>query len=204
MSIYSVNTFLSIPNETDIRLKIYDKYSNLRYTVDPNISYFYKNGNIAVISIEGDNNNINLDFPTSNECSLALTKLNDYKQILLSNIVTSPTAVLGKTSDVFSKSNLNMLAKLTDNTNNLACDVVIIDVPLKHSCVRVFINGVEVNVGGKLYPFDCYFSNNGGLSVRINGDERTGDKLYWNSSVSGYELDETDLIDFVYLTKINI
>jgi len=203
MAIYELNSFLAIPSDTDTRLRIYDKYINLRYTVDPNISYFYKNANIAVISIEGDKS-INLDFTTSDECSLALTKLNDYKQIIISNLTTSPSIILGKTSDVFSSSNLNMLAKVTDSGNTLACDVVIIDVPLFHSQVRVFINGIEVNCGGKVYPFDCYFSNDNGLTSRIIGDERTGDKLYWNNSVAGYELDTTDLIDFVYLTKINI
>ena len=95
-----------------------------------------------------------------------------------------------------------MTANLTDISNNIACDTSIIDVPLLKSYVRVFINGVEVSVGGKLYPFDCYFSNNG-IDVRIIGDERVGDKLYWNSSVAGYDLDSTDLIDFVYLTRID-
>lgn len=203
MASYELNTFLPTPNDTDTRLKIYDKYLNLRYTIDPSLSYFYANANIAVISVEGDNN-INLDFLTSSECNEALSKLNNYKQIILSNITTSPTTILGLTSDIFSTSNLNMVANVTNNINTLACDTVIIDVPLIHSYVRVFINGVEVNSGGNVYPFDCYFSGDDGLSVRLRGDERTGDKLYWNGSVAGYELDSTDLIDFVYLTKINI
>ena len=203
MAAYELNTFLAIPNESDIRLKIYDKYLNLRYTIEPNMAYFYANGNIAVISVEGDNN-INLDFESSVKCNLALSKLNEYKQIVLSNIITSPITILGKTSDIFSISNLNMSAKLTNSGNTLACDTAIIDVPLHHSYVRVIINGVEANVGGKVYPFDCYFSGDNGLTVRVMGDERSGDKLYWNSSIAGYELDTTDLIDFVYLTKINI
>ena len=52
---------------------------------------------------------------------------------------------------------------------------------------------------GKVYPYDCYFSADNGLTAKAIGDEKQGDKLYWNKSVSGYNLDAIDIIDFVYL-----
>jgi len=200
MASYEYNTFISKPGINDNRLRIYDKYINLRYTIEPSISFFYKDANTIIINIE-DGNNIILDFSTSDESSLSLVKLNEYKQYLLSQLSISE----GKsTSDIFSPSNLNMNANITVNDGDLACDISIIDKPLLNSYVRVFINGIEVNTGGKTYPYDCYFSSDGGITIRNNGDERIGDKLYWNGSIAEYNLDQTDLIDFVFLTKINI
>lgn len=203
MSNYTLSTFLRVPTSTDNRLKIYDKYLNLKYTLDPNITYYYSNGNIAHINV-GTDSEIMIDFPTSNECNLALVELNKAKEYLISILppVTENSHPLK--SVVFSSTNLNMICKNTSIDGDLACDDFINSRPIMKSQVKVFINGVEVNVGGKVYPFDCYFSYDNGNTIRLSGDERIGDKLYWNNSISGYNLDTTDLIDFVYLTEINL
>ena len=111
-----------------------------------------------------------------------------------------PTPPDQKGTTVFSKANLNMTASKTTKNGDLACAVPIIDIPKIGSNVNVYINGVEVNSGGQVFPYDCYFSADGGLTAKILGDEKKGDLLYWNSTIAGYDLDINDLIDFEYLT----
>lgn len=199
MANYQLSNFLADPTTQDTRMRIYDKNSKLKYTIDPNVAYFYKKANIVIIKIE-DKNDIYLDFSSSAEAAQALAKLNEAKRKM-----TQP----GCTPDpdgttVYSKSNLNMSGLVTTTDGSLACSTPILDNPKSSSHVRVFVNGVEVNTGGKTYPHDCYFSSDGGITERILGDERYGDKLYWNGSVANYNLDTADLIDFIYLIEVNI
>jgi len=199
MANYDLKTFVTNPVKGDVKIKIYDKSSTLKYSVDPRVSVFYKNSNLVIIKSPGIAD-IVLDFETSAEASSALVRLSGIKQELLDMFSGSITAVNNQIT-VFSKLNLNMKANVSTFDGALACSTPIREIPAPYSMVKVFINGVEVSVGGKVYPFDCYFSVDG-ITERILGDERIGDKLYWNKSVSGYKLDETDLIDFVYLVKI--
>lgn len=196
MATYSINNFLSTPAPGDVRLKIYDKNNKLRHTIDPNIAYFYKNAHIVVIKIE-DKNDIYLDFASSTESAQAFAKLNDAKKALTQPSNSSTPSTNGE--NVYSRANLNMVANITVNDGDLAVDTAILDKPVSASFVKVFVNGVEVNSGGKVYPYDCYFSNDGGVTARQLGDEKQGDKLYWNGSIAGYQLDTVDLIDFNYL-----
>lgn len=196
MATYALSSFLATPAIGDVRLKIYDKTNKLRHTIDPNIAYFFKKANIVVIKVE-DKNEIYLDFATATESGQALSKLNDAKKALSNTTNYPPTNTVSES--IFSKANLNMSGLVTVNDGNLACSVHILDKPIATSYVRVFVNGVEVNVGGKTFPHDCYFSSDNGLSAKILGDEKQGDLLFWNQSVAGYNLDTIDLIDFVYL-----
>jgi hypothetical protein len=64
--------------------------------------------------------------------------------------------------------------------------------------------GVYVNVSG---PFelgdadktkDCYFSPDGGTTVRSIGSIVAGDELIWNGSIAGFDLDTSDEISLIY------
>lgn len=198
MASYTINTFVRTPSQGDTYIKIYNKYNKLIYSIDPNIVSFYKSSNILSIKVN-DSNDVFLDFETASECNDALLKLNSIKQTLISMVESS--GVTNLKTNVFSKNNLNMSANITTHDGDLACDNSIIDIPISNSLVRVFINGLEVNVGGKMFPYECYFSNDG-INVRNIGDERQGDKLYWNGTIANYQLDQNDSIDFIYLTNI--
>lgn len=203
MATYQLNNFLATPTSQDVRMRIYDKNSKLRYTLDPNVAYFYKKANVVIIKVE-DKNDIFLDFSNSTEAAQSLAKLNDAKKMMTQpSCPSTPGGGGSSTKIVYSKSNLNMTSLLTTSDGDLACNSGIVDKPTTSSHVRVFLNGIEVNVGGKNYPYDCYFSPDGGNTARIVGDERQGDKLYWNGSIAGYELDTIDLIDFQYLIEVN-
>lgn len=198
MATYSINNFLSTPTPTDVRLKITDKNNKLRHTIDPDVAYFFKKSHIVVIKIT-NKNDIFLDFISSTESAQALSKLNDAKKALTNPGSCPMPPNEGSGENIYSKVNLNMSGLVTVNDGDLACNTYILDKPVSASHVKVFINGVEVSVGGNIYPFDCYFSQDDGLTVKILGDEKQGDKLYWNGSIAGYQLDTIDLIDFNYL-----
>lgn len=204
MAKYSLSNFLPTPSVTEKRIKILDKNSVCKYTIDPNISYFFSKANLVIIKIE-DKNDISLDFTNSTEAIQALAKLNELKKKLTIVVVepttpTDPSNPISTTSLTYSKSNLNMMVNETINDGDLACSTPINS--RNKSIVKVKVNGVDVNVGGKVYPYDCYFSNDNGVTVRNVGDEKYGDLLYWNKSIAGYNLDVQDIIDFDYLVDI--
>ena len=70
--------------------------------------------------------------------------------------------------------------------------------PFLDSYVNIKVNGMEVNLcdGDKLS--ECYFSNDGGVTARLIANIEANDTLYWNGSIAGFELDETDDIDIAY------
>lgn len=88
-------------------------------------------------------------------------------------------------------------ANNTTTSGQTASPVYIIEYPI--STVRVKLNGQEINVGGKTAPYDCYFSDDGGLTVKQPGSERKGDYLYWNKLL--FDLDDTDVFNFIFLVK---
>lgn len=70
--------------------------------------------------------------------------------------------------------------------------------PFSDSSVAVKINGIEVNLGDGAKDSACYFSNDGGETAKTIANIEAGDILYWNGSIAGYQLDNTDDIDISY------
>jgi hypothetical protein len=198
MANYTLATFLAQPTDDDTRIKIFDKNKVLKYSIDPNPAFFFTKSNIIVIKME-DKNVIYIDFDSINDANQAIVKLNDAKKYLIQLAKMSQT----NGTVVFSKLNLNMNAMRTFIDGDRCCNTPINNHPKVGSFVKVFVNGLEVNVGGKVTPYDCYFSSDNGLTARIIGDEKYGDYLYWNTSIAGYNLDVTDFIDFEYLIDVN-
>jgi hypothetical protein len=64
--------------------------------------------------------------------------------------------------------------------------------------VAVRINGIGVQVGDGNKTKSCYFSADGGTTARAFSAIVAGDRLYWNGSIAGYQLDTSDTIDFIY------
>jgi len=99
-----------------------------------------------------------------------------------------------------SQSNKAMTASATAADGALACATPMSETPSYDCCVAVFVNGQHV--GCSLTVADtakpCYFSADGGTTVKAMSDVAVGDLLYWRGSVAGYQLAATDLIDFIY------
>lgn len=192
MANYSITNFVSTPSGDDTMMRIYDKNTKLKYSLEPNVAYFSAKLNIVTIRIE-DDNNITLDFPNSTEAIKALAKLNELRKFFDKPVEDVSVLILNNVDK-------NLTASVTVNDGDLACLSPISKSPKYLSPVSVYINGLNVNVGGKEFPFDCYFSSDNGVTAKLTGTEDIGDKLYWNPTVANYNLDANDLIDFVYLT----
>jgi photosystem II stability/assembly factor-like uncharacterized protein len=116
----------------------------------------------------------------------------------VTNVLYLQQEVDYKIGDInFAVLNNDMPALNTLISGDLACNKHIIEYPISN--VRVKVNGIEVNVGGKNYPYDCYFSGDSGVTARSIGQEIKGDYLYWNNS--NYNLDTNDEIDFNYIVN---
>jgi hypothetical protein len=200
---YSINNFISTPTNTDVVFRIYNINNELKYTFDPKVCFFYTKNNLVGIKLE-DQNDIFLDFQNKPEAVKALSKLNSIKKIFVEREILIESEISTPPTTGFSKSNLNMFCIKTTIDGDPALNTgittnSIVDIPISTSYVRVYVNGVEVNVGGKTTPYECYFSHDNGVTARTLGTERQGDFLFWNGSVSGYQLDQNDQIDFIYL-----
>jgi|13_taG_2_1085334.scaffolds.fasta_scaffold00062_7 hypothetical protein len=66
--------------------------------------------------------------------------------------------------------------------------------------VQIFVNGLQQELGQGVKTKDCYFSADGGSTARAITAIASGDTLYWNGSVAGYQLDTNDKISMVYET----
>ena len=79
----------------------------------------------------------------------------------------------------------------------LATDTPISKIPV--GGVRVYVNGIEVNVGPGLMSFFAP-ENTGTPTPREFEQEQQGDYLWWDPVVAKYQLEVGDDIDFVYRT----
>jgi hypothetical protein len=64
--------------------------------------------------------------------------------------------------------------------------------------IEVFVDGVEIEIGNAVKTKEAYFSSDGGTTAKAWGAATTGDVLYWVGSVSGYQLDITQKIRYLY------
>lgn len=108
----------------------------------------------------------------------------------------------GVSNMVYSTHNVDMTPENTSGATpmlaiTLASGGRIVDIP--QGGVRVYVNGVEVNVGVGL---DCFFApeDSGTPTPREFGSEQQNDYLWWNPSVAPYQLESTDSITYTYLT----
>jgi hypothetical protein len=75
--------------------------------------------------------------------------------------------------------------------------LTISNTPHNDSHVRIMVNGIEVSLAGNKL-LTCYFSADGGTTARAISNIVSGDTLYWNGSIAGYQLDANDKINIIY------
>lgn len=139
---YLLENFVSHPTSDDILLKIYNKFGDLVYTINPDFSYFFYKNNNVIVKIE-DEDDIYLDFETNSIAISALSKLNDIKKILSATITDTSGYYLktelqqgvldsryftsAQTIDTFSNSaHTHYIASLTDvNISGLTINEVL-------------------------------------------------------------------------------
>lgn len=78
------------------------------------------------------------------------------------------------------------------------------DTPRKGSAIMVFVNGAYIPVGNGDKNLPCYFSGDNGVTSKFFNDVILGDKLFWNTSKTGFNLLKTQhKVSFEYLTPTN-
>jgi len=123
---------------------------------------------------------------------------------------TSGTITLGTTSLTFGLlstsyfasptiSNKDMVCVVTVNDGDVATNTAMAATPANGSYVAVLANGVGISVGNGVKTKAAYFSSDSGTTAKALNAIASGDKLYWNGSIAGYQLDANDTIDFNYV-----
>jgi hypothetical protein len=121
----------------------------------------------------------------------------DGKQIKPASI-TADRFASGVLSGKPNTSNKGMTASVTTADGQPACATAIAATPSGGSYVRVSVNGMGQNLGDGVKNTDCYFSADSGTTARAFSAIVSGDLLYWNGSIAGFQLAATDKIDFEY------
>jgi hypothetical protein len=91
--------------------------------------------------------------------------------------------------------------KTPNNTSGIGqpTGITIGNNPSPTSYIEVNVNGVIIDVGNGLkMQWPCYFSRDGGIIPLMYSEIQTGDQLYWNSNIAGFDLETTDTIDLNY------
>lgn len=96
------------------------------------------------------------------------------------------------------QSNKNMVASVTTSDGDQATATAIASTPINNSYVKVEVNGIGYTVGDGVLTTDCYFSGDGGTTARTISAIVATDTLHWNGSISGFQLDGNDRVDFFY------
>lgn len=94
--------------------------------------------------------------------------------------------------------NKEMAASVTSADGDLGCSTVIAGTPANDSYVLVLVNGLGITIGNAVKTKEAYFSGDSGTTARSLANIASGDRLFWNGSVAGYQLAVTDVIDFIY------
>lgn len=84
--------------------------------------------------------------------------------------------------------------------NNANTGLTVVGTPVSGTFVSVYVAGLMRRVAngpGEQAIADCYFSSGG--TVRAYGAVVTGDTLFWNGVVAGFNLLTTTRVDFLYL-----
>lgn len=96
------------------------------------------------------------------------------------------------------KGNLGMTALVTASNGDAACATGLLKTPLLKGAVSVFVGGLRAALGDGVKTKECYFSADLGVTAKAIDNLSSGDKLYWNGSIAGHQLDANDVIDIEY------
>lgn len=95
--------------------------------------------------------------------------------------------------------NKAMVSLVTSSDEDQATSVAVALAPVSGGSVDVWVSGVKVTVGDGDKTKECYFSTNIGVTALPLSSIVVGATLHWMGSNATYELDGTELIDFIYV-----
>lgn len=92
-----------------------------------------------------------------------------------------------------------LTASATSSDGDAATASTVTATPALDCYVGVRVNGLHYEVGDGVKTKDCYFSADAGTTARSISAIASGDGLYWNGSIAGFQLAATDKIDLDYI-----
>lgn len=95
--------------------------------------------------------------------------------------------------------NKAMVSLVTSSDGDKATSLAVALSPVAGGSIDVWISGVKVSVGDGDKTKECYFSINIGVTALPLSGIVVGATLHWMGSNATYELDGTELIDFMYV-----
>lgn len=120
---------------------------------------------------------------------------------LVSNVDNNTIGVSNGELKVLGNSVYQYITASTTTGNYQSTGITIGHTPLNHSSVKVFINGQIILLGDK--TADCYFSNDGGVTAKSYSEITSGDELYFNGQIVGWDLsNQTDRIILIYEANV--
>jgi hypothetical protein len=110
----------------------------------------------------------------------------------------------GDTGSVPTQLDQFLIPLATANLNHQTTGLQIFQTPTADSGVSVFVNGVRATLSNGDRTKEFYFSADGGLTGKYLSDVTTGDTLYFNALVAGYQLSVADLISLDYDVLVGV
>lgn len=142
---------------------------------------------------------------SNNELSISLTQSSGLTFSENDELVVDLDNTLNITNNKLSVSGTSVYQaknSLETSGNYQFTGMTIENTPLNHSSVSVFVNGQSLFLGISREDSDCYFSNDEGLSAKTYQEIKTGDKLYFNGQLVGWNLSIEDRIVLIYESVI--
>lgn len=161
-------------------------YSTVRTRLD-----FIESNLYSVTVSSNDTNPDDLEFKIVAGNNITINKLNvgGNEQLEISSTAS------GGGGAALSSDDKNQSPTATSG-NNQSTGITISDNPVGY--VGVLINGIFYTVGDGVLSNDCYFSDDGGSTAKQINDIVSGDELFWNGLISGFDLESSDRVDIIY------
>jgi hypothetical protein len=102
------------------------------------------------------------------------------------------TVVAGASQPVYQ----NITAVNTTGDDAVVTGATLTSTPNDYSRIQVYVNGQLQRLGNGSATQDCYFGTSGNAKLLAN--LASGDQLYWNGNLAGFDLASSDKIDIVY------
>jgi hypothetical protein len=88
-------------------------------------------------------------------------------------------------------------ASVTSGDDSSITGVTLTSTPNSYSRIQIYVNGQLQRLGDNSSSFDCYFGTAPSTPIALSS-LTSGDQLYWNGSIAGFDLSTSDKIDIVY------
>jgi hypothetical protein len=159
---------------------------NLTLTIDPNLAGQGLTFGSGVMDIVFGGTSSGLTF--SND---ALGVVVDGTTIQINN--SGELTLVGGVSTPIYQENIPSVT----SGNDSASGIFLTSTPNSYSTIEVFVNGQKQRLGNNDATKDCYFGVTASVPISF-ASLNTGDQLYWNGVIAGFELSTTDIVEIVY------